>query len=255
MSKWINKFWSSQEYVIEIRLPGFLGKINKRYNDFLAFNEALLTKFKNLDFPEFPSKFQLVNRKETRKDKFTTLFDKIIHYAKEFPELKEKLLSMLYTFLVVQCKTMYFDAKKRDEPDSDKRKSLISKRTKLMNMLTKGFKKQNGAKLHRRKSHDLSTSKNNLTDEDHIHIYSAKKKGKRDKTDKPLAMERRGSDNQVLKKVSDILAASPEKPEHHEVPENLDIEDLIEENLDESNENLEKALNLEKPEQVFPSVL
>lgn len=228
-----------------------MGKINKRYNDFMAFNEALLTKFKNLDFPEFPSKFQLVNRKETRKDKFTTLFDKIIHYAKEFPELKEKLLSMLYTFLVVQCKTMYFDAKKRDEPEAELRNSLVSKRTKLMNMLTKGFKKQNGSKLARRKSHDLSTSKNNLTDEDHAHVYSAKKVGKRDKTNKPLIMERRGSDNQVLKKVSDILAASPDKIEHPQIPEELNIED----ELIEPNENLEKALNLEKPEQVFPSVL
>jgi hypothetical protein len=90
------------EYVIEIKIPGFVGKINKRYNDFLAFNEALLTKFKNLEFPDFPSKFQIVNKKETRKDKFTYLFHLIMHYAKTYPELKERFLVMIYTFLVAQ---------------------------------------------------------------------------------------------------------------------------------------------------------
>ena len=64
-----SKFWSSQEYVIEVKVPGFVGKISKRYNDFLAFNEALQTKFKNLVFPEFPSKFQFIKKKETRRDK------------------------------------------------------------------------------------------------------------------------------------------------------------------------------------------
>ena len=64
-----SKFWSSQEYVIEVKVPGFVGKISKRYNDFLAFHEALQTKFKNLVFPDFPSKFQFIKKKETRRDK------------------------------------------------------------------------------------------------------------------------------------------------------------------------------------------
>lgn len=65
-----------------------------------------MTKFKNLEFPEFPSRFQIRNKHETRLKKFQELFDKLLNYARKFPELKKRLLKMLYIFLIAECKTV-----------------------------------------------------------------------------------------------------------------------------------------------------
>lgn len=240
----INKFWSSQEYVIEIKLPGFKGKTSKRYNDFLAFNEALCTKFKNLEFPDFPSKFQIVNRKETRKDKFTYLFHLIKHYAKEYKELKEKLLSILYTFLVASCKTVYIEHPEDKEGDH-KSKTTGSKRQKIMNMITKGFKKGSPKKIKRRNSHDLSTSKQNLTDDDFPQMYSDKKKAQKMKFDEnSMEIKRRSSEVNAIKMVADILGN--EKKEDENI--------IIEDHFDESGSNIDENLLMQKPQQAFASL-
>ena len=65
-----------------------------------------MTKFKNLEFPEFPSRFQIRNKHETRLKKFQELFDQLLNYAIKFPELKKRLLKMLYIFLIAECKTI-----------------------------------------------------------------------------------------------------------------------------------------------------
>lgn len=172
-----NKFWSSQEYVIEIKLPDYIGRINKRYNDFSAFNEALLTKFKNLEFPDFPSRFQLLNKKETRIEKFSELFKRILEYASKYPELKERLLNMLYTFLVASCKTIQSNLSQSNLSPGDK--SQKSKRKKLLNLLSKGFKFRNKNKdeKKRRKSVDLSSStKQILTEEEEMMLGSRNSK-------------------------------------------------------------------------------
>jgi len=238
-----NKFWSSLEYVIEVKIPGFTGRINKRYNDFLAFNEALLTKFKNLEFPDFPSKFQLVNKKETRKDKFSYLFHLIMHYAKTYPELKDRFLGMLYTFLVAQWKTISIHSPEKEESDIFKNRTITSKRTRLMNMLKKGFVKENGQKIKRRNSHDLSNSQNNLTDENFPHLFSDKKLRKMDLDDSDL-VNRRLSDIKTIKKIDSIVMnASPQQLEM----EGLDV---IRADTQKEQQDL-----FEKAEDKFHSVL
>jgi hypothetical protein len=115
----INKIWSSQEYLIEVFLPRYKGRTSKRYNDFYAFNEALSTKFKILPFPEFPRKFQLMNKKETRRKKFEELVELILGYADEYPELKDKLFGILYSFIIAQCKTLEVTKGSFALPDSN----------------------------------------------------------------------------------------------------------------------------------------
>lgn len=62
--------------------------------------------------------------------KFQELFTKLLEYAIKFPELKEKLLSMLYIFLVAQCKTV-MSQKKNEEAD---RNSLPVSKHKIKNI-------------------------------------------------------------------------------------------------------------------------
>lgn len=47
-----------------------------------------------------------MNKKETRRKKFEDLVELILGYADEYPELKEKLFGILYTFIIAQCKTL-----------------------------------------------------------------------------------------------------------------------------------------------------
>ena len=56
-------------------------------------------KFINLSFSTFPSKFQIINRKETRKKKFQVLLNEILGYAREYPNYKKRIFVILYAFL------------------------------------------------------------------------------------------------------------------------------------------------------------
>lgn len=206
----------------------------------MAFNEALLTKFKNLEFPDFPSKFQLVNKKETRKERFSSIFHLIKIYAKEYTELKEKLLNMLYTFLLVQCKTVFVDSKNEKE-DFSKTQTPVKKRTKLLNFLKKGTQKLNGMKK-RRNSFDHSTSQINLTEEEPALMYSAKKGSRKNSGSNLTPVLRKNSGLEPLgEKIDDIMghssAAEEEVIEDHfqrpeETKEDLSLSAPQEQNID-----------------------
>ena len=47
--------------------------INKRYNEFAGFYDILTFKYKNLNFPELPSKFQVFKKEKTRQKFFSKL--------------------------------------------------------------------------------------------------------------------------------------------------------------------------------------
>ena len=113
--------------------------------------------------------------------RFTTLFSKILEYTKTYPELKEKLLGMIYTFLVVSCKTMYCESKDKSAQQKENKNHMVAKGMKAFNnMISKGieYAKQGGFRGKRRNSADLSTSKNNLTEDNDIPLFSDKKKKK-----------------------------------------------------------------------------
>ena len=53
----------------------------KRYNEFEALNQVLNMNFKNIDLAmasDFPSKYQVVHREETRRKYFEDLLNKIV---------------------------------------------------------------------------------------------------------------------------------------------------------------------------------
>ena len=76
--------------------------INKRYNEFAGFYDTLTIKYKNLNFPEFPSKFQLFNKEETRKNNFSKLLQFVLTLSVNHREIKRDLMKILYEFLFPQ---------------------------------------------------------------------------------------------------------------------------------------------------------
>jgi hypothetical protein len=76
----------------------------KRYSEFEALYDVINMNFKNIDLnlPEFPSKFQVINREETRRNYFERLLNKIveIYCEKITNETNRRLLSTIYVFMV-----------------------------------------------------------------------------------------------------------------------------------------------------------
>lgn len=56
-------------------------------------------KYENIDLPEFPSKYQIFNKVESRKEKFQKILEKIIILASLHENITESLLSILFKFL------------------------------------------------------------------------------------------------------------------------------------------------------------
>lgn len=73
--------------------------VQKRYTEFQGFYDSLTYRYQNLKFPDFPSKFQLVNTKESRKKFFDSLLKTVLKLAAGHPEIKKELLKILYEFM------------------------------------------------------------------------------------------------------------------------------------------------------------
>jgi hypothetical protein len=73
--------------------------IQKRYTEFQGFYDSLTYRYQNLAFPTFPSKFQIINQKESRKKFFDSLLKTVVKLAEAHPEIKKELLKLLYEFI------------------------------------------------------------------------------------------------------------------------------------------------------------
>lgn len=78
----------------------------KRYNEFEALHELIQMKYKNYKIKEFPSKFQIFGKEETRKMYFQNMLNTIIkdhsqenHHSGGMHETSRRLLSIIYLFL------------------------------------------------------------------------------------------------------------------------------------------------------------
>jgi hypothetical protein len=74
--------------------------VQKRYTEFQGLYDSLTYRYQNLTFPSFPSKFQLVNVKESRKKFFDSLLKTVLKLAAGHPEIKKELLKILYDFVM-----------------------------------------------------------------------------------------------------------------------------------------------------------
>jgi hypothetical protein len=72
----------------------------KRYTEFQGFYDSLTIRYQNLIFPEFPSKFQLINKKEKRKMFFDSLLKTVQQLACSHGEIKKDLLKLIYEFVI-----------------------------------------------------------------------------------------------------------------------------------------------------------
>jgi hypothetical protein len=78
----------------------------KRYTEFQGFYDSLTIRYQNLSFPEFPSKFQLINKNEKRKLFFDSLLKTVQQLACSHSEIKKELLKLIYEFLVGQSEVV-----------------------------------------------------------------------------------------------------------------------------------------------------
>ena len=92
---------------------------------------------------------------------------------------------------------MYWESKSKTNQQKDSKNYVVEKGMKFMNMISKGitYAKQQGITKKRRNSADLSTSKNNLTEDDAIQVFSDKKKKKKKSKDNHDLGIKRGNSN------------------------------------------------------------
>jgi len=87
----LNSFDLLKEYVV-----------NKRYTEFQGFYDSLTFRYQNINFPTFPSKFQILNVKESRKKFFDSLLKTVLKLAVGHKEIRKELLKLLYEFIFRQ---------------------------------------------------------------------------------------------------------------------------------------------------------
>ena len=83
-------------YIISKEL---LYTVNKRYTEFAGLFDTITMRYKNFNFPEFPSKLQLFNKVETRKKYFDTFIRTVLHIGHNHKEIKKDIIKILYEFL------------------------------------------------------------------------------------------------------------------------------------------------------------
>lgn len=84
---------------IEILSTKYNYVTSKRYTEFQGFYDSLSLRYKNLKFPTFPSKFQMLNKQEYRKQYFENLFSAVLSLANQHVEIRKDLMKLLFEFI------------------------------------------------------------------------------------------------------------------------------------------------------------
>ena len=90
---------TTYEISLEILSTNYNYITSKRYTEFQGFYDSLTLRYKNLKFPAFPSKFQMLNKQDFRKEYFEGLFQSVLQLAQQHSEIKKELLKLLYEFI------------------------------------------------------------------------------------------------------------------------------------------------------------
>jgi len=72
--------------------------IQKRYTEFQGFYDSLKIRYQNINFPNFPSKFQLVNKNESRRKFFDSLLKTVLKLAIGHIEIRKEIMKVIYDF-------------------------------------------------------------------------------------------------------------------------------------------------------------
>lgn len=75
-------------------------------------------KYKNLSFPEIPSKTQLFNKENTRMEYFTHLFETLLQNATNYQNLRENLMRLLYKLLIKEAHIIKLCTHERDHSNT-----------------------------------------------------------------------------------------------------------------------------------------
>jgi hypothetical protein len=118
-------------YEIQVKIPqmNLTYNIEKRYTEFQGLYDSLLIRYQKLQIPEFPSRYQIINKKEKRKQYFDTLLKTIHELACMHNSIRRDLLKLIYEFVFSKEGGVYksIDDKDRDK-DKDKDKESVSSR-------------------------------------------------------------------------------------------------------------------------------
>lgn len=90
---------TTYEVCLEIYELDLQYKIKKRYTEFAGLYDSLKLRYQNVNFPEFPSKYQVFNKIEIRKKFFNQLLASILNLAMTHQESKKELFRILFKFL------------------------------------------------------------------------------------------------------------------------------------------------------------
>lgn len=76
--------------------------VQKRYTEFQGFYDSLTYRYQNINFPSFPSKFQILNQKESRRKFFDSLLKTVLKLAVGHKEIRKELMKLLHEFFFRQ---------------------------------------------------------------------------------------------------------------------------------------------------------
>jgi len=90
---------TTYEINLKIKLFGIDHKVDKRYTEFEGLHDSLTFRYKNINFQELPSKFQLFGKKETRRKFFEDFLNFILQICQKHDSIKKDLLKIVYDFI------------------------------------------------------------------------------------------------------------------------------------------------------------
>ncbi|KAL4453660.1 hypothetical protein ABPG74_009556 [Tetrahymena malaccensis] len=96
-----SKLFKYKTYKIEVKSP-FFPDIHcfRRYNEFHALYKVLKLKYQNIQLPNFPSKYTVINRTEKRRVAFHRILNGILEIAQQHHgQIQKNILQLLYVFL------------------------------------------------------------------------------------------------------------------------------------------------------------
>ena len=105
VKKWKSKSFLSTTYQVELYINAsstlsYEVYADKTSDDFEKMYDMLISKFKNISLPEFPTQFQIFDREKTRMNFFDLLLNKILLFAKNNPDTYQTFLTVIYNFVI-----------------------------------------------------------------------------------------------------------------------------------------------------------